>query len=159
MWSCSPSSEKVKPANWSQVPVTIELRLAERSARPGLIPAAVHGQGKTVYLHAEAGLSNTEIARVESIKSRIGQGLILEVWPTRAGARRIADLSGRHIGSGLAILINSVVVSVPTIQDTLNASTRMPFKIGVPLGPKEASKLAQAVSKTWPARAPAARKN
>jgi preprotein translocase subunit SecD len=147
-WACSPKKTETV-ADWRRVPVSIELRMAERSSGAGLVPAVVHGQGKTVYLHPEKGLSNTHIAKVEAIKSRIGQGLILEVWLTSAGARRIADLTGRHIGDGLAILINSVVVAVPTIQDTLSPGTRMPFKVGVPLGPKETGQLAQAVSRTW----------
>jgi preprotein translocase subunit SecD len=146
--ACSPDKPQAV-ADWRRVPVSIELRVAEHSSGAGLVPAAVHGQGKTVYLHPETGLSNTHIARVEAIKSRIGQGLILEVWLTSAGARRIADLTGRHIGDGLAIMINSVVVAVPTIQDTLNPGTRMPFKVGVPLGPKESGQLEHAISQTW----------
>jgi preprotein translocase subunit SecD len=148
-WACS-ASEKAKAADWQQVPVSIELRLAEGSPAPGLVPAVVHGQGRTVYLHSEPRISNTDIARVEAVKTRIGQGLILQVWLTRAGAKRLAELTGRHIGDSLAVLINSIVVSVPPIQDTLDSGTQMPNDIGVPLGPEEAGELAQAVSKTWP---------
>jgi preprotein translocase subunit SecD len=150
LWACSPS-KKVEPvADWRRVPVSIELRLAEGSAGPELVPAVVHGQRKTVYLRPEPRLSNTDIARVAAIKSRIGQGLILEVWLTRAGGRRMAEMTGRHIGDSLAILINSVLISVPLIRDTLGPGTQHPFDIGVPLGPKEADQLARAVSQTWP---------
>jgi preprotein translocase subunit SecD len=155
-WACSPSSEKVKTAaDWQRVPVAIELRLAEGAPAPELVPAAVYGQAHTVYLHPEAQLSNADIARVEAVKTRIGNGLDLEVWLTKAGAARMADVTAHHIGDSLAVLVNSVVVSVPIIPSTLDLGTKLPASIGVPLGPEEAGQLARAVSKTWP---PAPRK-
>ncbi|MFL5403470.1 MAG: SecDF P1 head subdomain-containing protein [Gemmatimonadales bacterium] len=150
-WACSPSSEKVKAADWQRVPVAIELRLAKGAPGPGLIPAAVYGQAATVYLQSKPQLSHSDIARVEAVKTRIGNGLDLEVWLTKTGAARMADLTAHHIGDSLAVLVNSVVVSVPIIRDTLDLGTKLPTSIGVPMGPKEAGQLAQAVSKTWPA--------
>jgi preprotein translocase subunit SecD len=150
--SCS--TEKAEPAaNWSRVPVAIELRLAQAAAGPGLEARKVYGQGRTVYLHPQVELSNSDIARVEALQTRIGKGVILQVWHTKAGARRMAELTSKHIGDSLAILINSVVVSVPRIQDTINPGTTSSSDIGVPLEPKEAGQLARAVSQTWPARA------
>jgi preprotein translocase subunit SecD len=114
----------------------------------------VYGQAKTVYLHPEAQLSNRDIARVEAVQTRIGKGLVLQVWLTRAGAARIKEATGRHIGDSLAVLIDSVVVAVPIIQQPIGGDPKLPTDIGVPLEPKEAQQLAAAVSKTWP-RAPA----
>ena len=62
----------------------------------------------------------------------------------------MGQLTTQHVGDSLAILINSVPVAVPIIQQKLNPGTRAPISIGVPLEPKEAGRLAQAVSKTWP---------
>jgi preprotein translocase subunit SecD len=90
------------------------------------------------------------------VQTRIGRGLVLHVWHTKAGAQRITDLTSHHIGDSLAILIDSVVIAVPIIQDTLNPGTRLSTDIGIPLEPKEASQLALAVSKTWPVRRPTA---
>jgi preprotein translocase subunit SecD len=150
-WACSPSTGKAKAApDWRRVPVSLELRLAEGAPAPGLVPATVYGQGATVYLHPEVQVSNSHIARVEAVKTRLGKGLILEVWLTKAGAERLAGVTGRHIGDSLAVLINSVVVSVPIIQETLGRDTKLPNSIGVPLGAEEAEQLAAAVSKTWP---------
>jgi preprotein translocase subunit SecD len=149
--ACS-RAEKTKAVDWRQVPVSIELRLAQSAPAAGLVPTPLYGRADTVYVHRDPELSNTQIARVEATKARIGQGLILDVWLTRDGARRMADLSRRHMGSKLAVLIDSVVVSVPTIQDTLDLGTGMPFDVGVPLGPDETEQLARAVSETWPAR-------
>jgi preprotein translocase subunit SecD len=132
--------------------VSLELRLAEGSPAPGLVPAAVYGQGKTVYLHPEAQLSNTDIVRVEAVKTRIGKGLILQIWLTRAGASRLKQATGRHIGDSLAVLIDTVVMAVPVIQQAIGSSDpKLPIDIGVPLEPKEAQQLAASVSKTWPA--------
>lgn len=148
-WACSPG-QKARAPDWKRVPVSLELRLAEGSPAPGLIPAAVYGQGKTVYLHPEAELSNTDIAKVEAVKTRIGKGLILQVWLTRAGASRIKEATRRHIGDSLAVLIDSVVIAVPLIQQAIGSDPRLPIDIGVPLEPKEAQQLAASVSQTWP---------
>jgi preprotein translocase subunit SecD len=149
--ACSPSSGKARAVpDWRRVPVSLELRLAEGAPAPELVPAAVYGQAATVYLHPEAQLSNSHIARVEAVKTRLGRGLILEVWVTKAGAERLAQVTGNHIGDSLAVLINSVVVSVPIIQDTLGGDPKLPISIGVPLGAEEVGQLAAAVSKTWP---------
>jgi preprotein translocase subunit SecD len=148
--ACSPSSDKPKVVDWRQVPVSIEMRLAKGAAGPGLVPAPVYGQGKTVYVRSEPELSTSHIARVEAVKTRIGEGLILQIWLTKAGAKRIAELTSNHIGDSLAILVNSSVVSVPIIRETINPGTRRPSDIGVPLAAKEAGQLARAVSQTWP---------
>ena len=148
-WACSPGG-KTRAPDWQRVPVSLELRLAEGSPAPGLVPAAVYGQSKTVYLHPEAQLSNSDIVRVEAVKTRIGKGLILQIWLTRAGALRLKEATGRHIGDSLAVLIDSVVMAVPVIQQAIGSNPKLPIDIGVPLEPKEAQQLAASVSKTWP---------
>jgi preprotein translocase subunit SecD len=148
---CSPSTEKVTAApDWRRVPVTLELRLAQGARAPDLVPAAVHGQSATVYLRPQAQLSNRHIARVEAVKTRLGKGLILDVWFTKEGAARLAEVTGNHIGDSLAVLVNSVVVSVPIIQGTLGGDPKLPSQIGVPLEAEEAAQLAAAIAKTWP---------
>ncbi|MEP7227204.1 MAG: hypothetical protein ABI785_07570 [Gemmatimonadales bacterium] len=148
-WACSPI-EKARAPNWNRVPVSLELRLAESSPGPGLVSTPVYGQGKTVYVHPEAQLSNKDIARAEAVKTRIGQGVILQVWLTRAGAARIKEATGRHIGDSLAVLIDSVVVAVPVIQEAMGGDPKQPMDIGIPLEAKEVQQLAAAVSRTWP---------
>jgi preprotein translocase subunit SecD len=151
--ACSSSGQGREPvADWNRVPVSIELRLAEGAAGPGLVPARVYGAGKSVYLHPQVELSNRDIARVEATQTRIGKGLILDVWHTRAGAERMARLTAQHVGDSLAILINSVVVAVPAIQEKIDPGTRSPSSIGVPLEPKEAGQLQKAVARTWPVK-------
>jgi len=150
--ACSPSAEEARTApDWRRVPVALELRLAQGAPAPELVPAAVYGQGATVYLQPQAQLSNSHIARVEAVKTRLGKGLILDVWLTQAGSARLAEVTGNHIGDSLAVLVNSVVVSVPIIQGTLGRDPKLPSQIGVPLEPEEAGHLAAAISKTWPA--------
>ena len=148
--ACSSSTGKEEAADWRRVPVSIELRLAEGAPAPSLVPARVYGQADTVYLHPEAQLSNSGIARVEAAKVRSRRGLVLELWLTKAGAERLAKVTGQHIGDSLAVLINSVVVSVPRIEEPIGGDTQAPSHVGVPLLPEEAEQLAEAVSKTWP---------
>ena len=153
---CSPSADKVDRApDWQRVPVSLELRLAESAPAPGLLPAVVYGQSDTLYLHPQSGLSDSHIARVEAAKTMGEKGLVLAVWFTKTGARQLAEMTGNHIGDTLAVLINSVVVSAPVIQETMGGDTKLPSHIGVPLDPAAARQLALAVSKTWPP-APAA---
>jgi preprotein translocase subunit SecD len=147
--ACAPA-DKARVPDWQRVPVSLEVRLAEGSPGPGLVAAEVHGQGKTVYLHPEAQLSNSDIVRVEAVKTRIGQGLILQIWLTRAGAARLKEATGRHIGDSLAVMIDSVVVAVPVIQEAIGSDPKQPIDMGVPLEPKEAQQLAASVSRTWP---------
>jgi preprotein translocase subunit SecD len=148
-WACSPDAQTRAP-DWQRVPVSLELRLAGGSPGPGLVAAEVYRQGKTVYLHPEAQLSNSDIVRVEAVKTRIGQGLILQIWLTRAGAARLKEATGRNIGDSLAVLIDSVVVAVPVIKEAIGSDPKQPIDMGVPLEPKEAQQLAASVSKTWP---------
>src|SRR4051812_34150836 len=149
-WACSPSGDRAKAVDWRQVPVTIEMRLAKGAPGNGLVAAPVYGQGKTVYVSSEPELSSAHVAKVEAVKTRIGEGLILQVWLTNAGAKRIADITANHIGDSLAILVNSVAVSVPVIRETISPGTRRASDIGVPLRAKEADQLARAVAQTWP---------
>lgn len=146
--ACSPGEKEPAP-DWRRVPVSLELQLAQRSPGPGLVRALVYGRPDTLYLNREAGLSSSHIARVEAVKAMGGKGLVLEVWFTRAGAQRLANVTRQHIGDTLAVLINSVVVSAPTIQETMGGDTKLPSHIGVPLDPADARQLALAVSKTW----------
>src|SRR3954463_16666747 len=149
--STSGNNAAVKP-DWSRVPVSVELRLAQGASGPELVPREVYGQDRTVYLQPKAQISNADIARVEAVKTRIGKGLILQVWYTKSGARQIAELTRQHIGDSLAVLINSVVLAIPVIQEPINPGTQTSSDIGVPLEPKEANQLAAAVAKTWAVR-------
>jgi preprotein translocase subunit SecD len=117
----------------------------------------VYGRPDTLYLHPEPRLSSSHIARVEAAKTMGEKGLVLAVWFTKAGARQLADMTGNHIGDTLAVLINSVVVSAPVIQEAMGGDTKLPSHIGVPLDPTAARQLALAVSKTWPAASAASK--
>ena len=148
--ACSPAEKREPVPDWQRVPVSLELRLAESAPGAGLLPAVVYGQSDTLYLHEEPRLSDSHIARIEAAKTMGEKGLVLAVWFTKAGARQLADMTGHHIGDTLAVLINSVVVSAPVIQETMGGDTKLPTHRGVPLDPAAARQLALAVSKTWP---------
>jgi len=152
IWACS-QGPKARAPDWKRVPVTLELQLAASAPRAGLVPTAVYGQGKTIHLHPGALLSNRDIARVEAVQTRIGKGLILQVWLTGAGSARVKEATARHVGDSIAVLVDSVVVAVPIIQEAIGGDPKLPNDVGVPLEPKEAQQLAAAVAKTWPQKA------
>jgi preprotein translocase subunit SecD len=151
--ACS-SPRQQRPPDWSQVPVSVEMALAQGAPGQGLLPSIVYGQGHTVYLDPHARIGSADIARVEATKAMTGTGLVLDVWLTKSGAKRLAELTGKHIGDSLAVLVDSVVLSVPPILDTINIGNRLPnpFSVGVPMPYEDARKVAAAVAKTWPAR-------
>jgi preprotein translocase subunit SecD len=123
------------------------------------MPSVVYGQPDTLYLHPESRLSESHIARVEAAKTMGEKGLVLAVWFTKAGARQLADMTGNHIGDTLAVLINSVIVSAPAIQEKMGGDPKMPSHIGIPLDPAAARQLALAISQTWPAAAATSKRN
>jgi hypothetical protein len=149
-WACRPPAETAPGPNWQQVPVLIELRLAASAPSPGLTPAAVYGEPDTVYLHSKVELANEHVARIEPLE--LPDGLVLQVWLTGEGAQRLWKVTAGHIGDSLAILINSVVISVPIIQEALTPHFERPSQLTVPLQAAQAKQLANAVSKTWPIR-------
>lgn len=137
--------------NWQQVPVSLDLRLAEGAPAPGLTPAPVYGEGDTVYLHSEEQLSNADIAHVRALNQP--EQLVLRLWFTEEGAKRMANVTAGHVQDSLAVLINSVVVAVSIIQEPIHPLPDEPHYLGLHLPSKEASQLAKAVLETWPSPA------
>jgi hypothetical protein len=143
-------------ADWGRVPVTIDLRLAVPAPGPGLVLAVVYGRGDTTYLDPRALLANPHITRAEALV--IPEGLAVNVWLTPEGKSRWRELMTQHVGEHLAVLINSILVTEPSLVQgdppgvTVPAQPNMdvPVTITVPVARKQADQLARAISETWP---------
>ena len=111
---------------WSRAAVDVvaavrfEVRLAEENPGPGLRAAAV--SGRTIYLHEETVLTNSDIATAQLVAGSTASTFGVAVTFTGDGAARMARASGSHVGRPLAILIDGEVVMAPVIRSAIGAS-------------------------------------
>lgn len=149
--ACKPQRPESRHYEWQQVPVMVEMRVAEKKPAPGLMRAVLFENGETVYLHSAVELANEQIARAEAVEEP--DGIRIQFWLTGDGGRRFEETTGTHIGDYLAILINSRVISAPAIVQRIERSPEIPAQVKVRLPRHQALQLAKAVSQTWPAPA------
>ena len=99
--------------------VKIEFRLAEAAPAEGLTEATEVGTNKKVYLHKTAGLTNSDIDRAKLGKDADGKPVV-ELSFTKDGGKKMAKMTGDHIGKSLAILIDGKVIMAPRINDPIS---------------------------------------
>jgi preprotein translocase subunit SecD len=97
-----------------------------------------------------ARLSNGQLARVEPVLGE--EGVVLNLWFTEEGSRRLARLTDASVGRLLTVLVNSKVVSAAAIAEPIHPGTKQPVTVAVQLPRQAAESLAQAVTRTWPPR-------
>jgi preprotein translocase subunit SecD len=97
-----------------------------------------------------AKLSNAQLARVEPVVGK--EGVVLNLWFTAEGSKRLAGLTDASVGRLLTVLVNSKVVSAAAIAEPIHPGTKQPVAVAVQLPPQAAESLAQAVTRTWPPR-------
>jgi len=109
-----------------QAAVRFEVRLAEDQPAAGLQSARVGNTARTVYLHREAIVTNTDIAnsRVGPGGDRVAPGetptrFWIYVQLTPQGAQKMHDATADHIGKPVAILLDGDVVSAPTVKSPI----------------------------------------
>jgi hypothetical protein len=108
-----------------QAAVRFEVRLAEEGPGPGLREAKVSGSKRSVYLHDEAIVTNSDIAetRLMQVPGRSEYAVGIEFNALGAGKMRAA--TGNHIGRPMAILLDGQVVMAPTLRSPIGASARI----------------------------------
>jgi preprotein translocase subunit SecD len=153
--ACSTSSPPATPVTeFSQVPVSIEFRLARSTPADAFEKAAVHATGDTVYLSPEAEIDNEHIAKADAIEQP--PGLYVNLWLTEAGRRRFAEMKAKHVGEQMAVLINKQVLGPPSViapppgEGMEEATAPMPLTVSLPLASDRAKQLVAAVARTWP---------
>jgi preprotein translocase subunit SecD len=127
--TAAPSSGAAQTSSPSHEPVAIEFRLDEDTT---------------------ARLSTAELARVESVPA--AEGVVLNLWFTEEGSKRLARLTEANVGHLLTVLVNSRVVQAAKVAEPMHPGTKQPVNLAVQLPPQEAESLAQAVARTWPSR-------
>jgi hypothetical protein len=105
-----------------QAAVRLEVRLAETQPAPGLIVArAAFDSERLLYLHPEPIVTNDDIAQswvTEDEPDRFG----VSVHFLEAGAQRMRQATANHVGRPVAILIDGVVVTAPTVRSAISDS-------------------------------------
>jgi hypothetical protein len=109
-------------SNVYAAPVRFEVKLAEEKPATGLREAKVSGTDLTVYLHAEAIVTNSDISRAYIIQVDHSPQYNVGVEFNPSGAQKIGTATAKHIGKPLAILLNGQVVMTPTVRAPIGDS-------------------------------------
>jgi preprotein translocase subunit SecD len=106
----------------AQAAVRFEVRLAEDQPAPGLRTAAVGNSNRTIYLHPEIVVTNNDIERSSVIAGDAPARFWIDVRLNAAGAAKMRQATANHLGKPVAILINGVVVTAPTLKSPIGAA-------------------------------------
>jgi hypothetical protein len=101
--------------------VRFEVRFAEDNPGPGLQAARIVGADRTVYLHPEVIVTNSDIAQARVVPgdspSHFGVGIEFNA----AGAQKMQTATAGHLGKPMAVLIDGKVVMAPTVRSAISA--------------------------------------
>ena len=102
--------------------VQFEIRLAEERPAPGLREAKVSGSGRSIYLHAETIVTNSDIAEARVVPGDGPAQYYVDVKFNAAGAEKMRGATENHIGKHLAMLVNGEVAAAPVIRTAVSTS-------------------------------------
>jgi hypothetical protein len=102
--------------------VRLEVRLAEENPATGLREAVVAGTGRTIYLHEEVVVTNSDIANARAIPGDAGSTFSVSIVFTAEGAAKILRATRSHIDRPLAFLIDGEVVIAPVVRGSTSTA-------------------------------------
>ncbi|HEY2907262.1 MAG TPA: hypothetical protein VGJ29_15275 [Vicinamibacterales bacterium] len=100
--------------------VRFEVRLAEERPAAGL--TEVTAGDRTIYLHQESIVTNTDIADAQVVKGEGSDTFSVHLVFTADGAAKMKRASQDHIGRPVAILIDGAVVMAPVVRSPMSTS-------------------------------------
>ena len=103
--------------------VRFEVRLAEDQPAPGLRELRVSGTDRSIYLHDEVVVTNSDISSARAISARSGYDVFVEF--NASGAEKMRVATGEHIGKPVAILLDGQVVMAPVLRSPINTSAEI----------------------------------
>jgi preprotein translocase subunit SecD len=95
-------------------PTTIEFRLAEAEAAPGLTETVLDPSGERLYLHDIVVIDQQSVSSAAVSMSEAGASI--ELVLTSEGARRFEEWTGMNVGQLCGIVVNGKLVSAPRIN-------------------------------------------
>jgi preprotein translocase subunit SecD len=99
--------------------VRVEVRLAEEAPAPGLTAAPVGQDGRVVYLHEEAILTNDGITACEVVPGSAEGRYGVEFRFTPEASRRLREATRAHIGRPVAVLLDGRVIVAPVVRSEI----------------------------------------
>ncbi|HTW60140.1 MAG TPA: hypothetical protein VMD99_18600 [Terriglobales bacterium] len=109
-------------SNVYAAPVRFEVKLAEEKPAAGLLEAKVSGTDRSVYLHPEAIVTNSNISRAYIIQVDHSSKYSVGVEFNPSGTEKIGAATARHIGKPVAVLLDGQVVMAPIIRAQIGES-------------------------------------
>ena len=105
--------------------IRFEVRLAEDRPASGLREAKVSGSDRSVYLHDEVVVTNSDIAVARVVPGDGPSEYSIGIEFKAAGAEKMRAATGSHIGKLVAILLDGQVVMAPVLRSPIGASARI----------------------------------
>ena len=105
-----------------QAAVSFEVRLAEDKPANGLHEAKVSGSERSVYVHDEVIVTNSDIAAARVVQGGGPAQYGVSVEFTAFGAEKMRTATANHIGKPMAILIDGQIVVAPVLRTPIGAS-------------------------------------
>jgi len=102
--------------------VRFEVKLAEEKPAAGLREAKISGTDRSVYLHAEAIVTNSDISRAYMIQVDHSSQYSVGVEFNPSGTEKIGAATATHIGKPVAILLDGQVVMAPMVRAQIGES-------------------------------------
>lgn len=108
-----------------QAAMRFEVRLAEDKPSHGLDEVRVGGSGRSIYLHKEDVVTNSDIRAAKVIEgdSRLQYWISIEF--STEGARKMRAATRNHIGRPIAILLNGQVTAAPVVRTSVDSAARI----------------------------------
>ena len=106
-----------------QAAIRFEVRLAEDRPAPGLREAKVAGSNRSVYLHKEVVVTNSDIAAVRAIRQGDDPSqYAISVKFNTSGAKKMRAATANNIGKLMAFLLDGQVVMALVVRSPVGAS-------------------------------------
>ena len=102
--------------------VRFEVRLAEEKPANGLREVVIPGAGRSIYLHQDAVLTNSDIAQAQVVQGNPASTFNIAITFNADGAAKMLRATQSHLGKPLAILLDGEVVMAPVIRSPITTS-------------------------------------
>ena len=122
--------------------VEIEFRLAESEPASGLTEATYGPTGESVFVHAEAVLTNEHVESAV-VSTRQGRSVV-EITLTDGGSERLARFTREHVGKYMAMLLDGKLLSAPIIRAPITGNRAV---IDGGFSEEEAQRVAQGITR------------
>ena len=102
--------------------VRFEVRLAEETPTLGLREVRLPDGGRTIYLHPQPVVTNSDIAQARVVEGDGGSAPGIGITFTADGAAKMLRATREHLNRPMAILLDGEVAMAPTVRSPMSTS-------------------------------------